>query len=402
MKKIVQINVACNYGSTGRIIEQLGILAQKRGYESYIFHSARYAYKSAHQSFCFGSLLDEYLHGLKSFIFDSHGLGSNQATLKVIEKIDQISPDIIHLHNLHGYYINYQILFEYLKCKDIPIIWTLHDCWAFTGHCAHFSCIGCNKWQSECFECPQKHAYPYSIFDFSRRNFLLKREAFIGCKDLTIVPVSNWLADLLKKSFLNCYPIKRIYNGIDTNVFNILNKNNLKCKLGIQNKFVLLGVASSWGYKKGFDDFITLSKMLSNDIVIIMVGLNSRQIKELPSNIIGISRTNNIIELAKLYSSADLFLNLTYEDTFPTTNLEAMSCGTPVLTYETGGSPEALQPNLGFVVKQGDLENVLSCVNKVKNGETMEGICYRNHVVERFKIEDRYEEYIQLYDKKVH
>lgn len=401
MKKIIQINVACNYGSTGRIIEQLGILAKKRGYETYIIHSVRYVQNSVHKSFCFSSLIEEYFHGLKSFIYDAQGLGTNRATLKIIKKIDQISPDIIHLHNLHGYYINYQILFEYLKSKSIPIIWTLHDCWAFTGHCAHFSFIDCKKWQNECFNCPQKHSYPYSLLDFSRRNFLLKRAAFTGCNDLTLVPVSDWLAGLLKKSFLNCYPIKRIYNGVDTDLFNISREIPQKYKLRIQNKYTLLGVASSWGYKKGFNDFIALSQMLPDDII-IMVGVNSRQIKKLPSNIIGIPRTNNISELSQLYSCADLFLNLTYEDTFPTTNLEAMACGTPVLTYDTGGSPESLLPDWGFVVKRGDLQGVLSCINNVKNNQIRERMSYRNHIIEKFKIEDRYEEYIQLYDSKVY
>ena len=403
MRKIVHINVASNWGSTGKIVENIGLLANVNGYESYVLHSARFYRKSSLKTICCSSKFEERIHALKSLFFDAHGLGSMRATKQMIKKIELIAPDIIHLHNIHGYYINYAVLFDFLKKNSIPVVWTLHDCWAFTGHCAHFSLIGCKQWQSSCINCPQKESYPQSLVDHVERNFYLKKHSFLGVSKMVLVPVSNWLADNLRNSFLKSYPIHRIYNGIDSNIFRIKdNKIKIKEKYNISlNKFVLLGVASVWNRKKGLNDFITLSRMLPNDICIVLVGLNSSQKKKMPPNILGIQRTNNVDELADLYSCADLFLNLTYEDTFPTTNLESLACGTPVLTYNTGGSPESIKSGIGYIVEQGNLLEVLSCIHKIREQSFVNKAACRQFLLDHFKQEDRYQEYIDLYENLI-
>lgn len=401
MKVCIQINAALNYGSTGRIAENIAKSVENAGWDSYIVHGPRYVKPSSIKSICTESSFEEKLHGIKSFFEDGHGLGSKRSTLRVINEIRKIDPDIIHLHNIHGYYLNYPILFGFLKEYKKPIIWTFHDCWNFTGHCAYFDMVKCEKWKSKCYGCPQIYSYPKSIVDNSSRNYDLKKKSFTGIDNLTIVPVSNWLSDIIGESFLGGYERRVIYNGIDTNCFCIKNKTSeIRKKYNLGNKFIILGVASPWSNRKGFVDFVKLSKMLDANYVILLVGLSDKQIKSLPPNIIGICRTDSVDSLADLYSSADIFLNLTYEDNFPTTNLEAMSCGTPVLTYKTGGSPEAISSETGFVVRQGDLCEVKDIIEKFNNVDrnAYSDIC-RKRVIENFKKEDRYKEYVDLYNE---
>lgn len=399
--KLLFINSTRNYGSTGRIAENVGILANKSGFDSYIVHGPRYINQSALKSICTETKLGEKLHGAETRLFDAHGLGSTYSTRKLIRKIREIKPDIIHLHNIHGYYINYRMLFSFLKEYKVPVVWTLHDCWSFTGHCTYFDLIGCNKWKTECSKCPQKLEYPKSYIDFSRRNFNLKKEAFIGCENLTIVPVSYWLDELVKESYLKSYRTKVIHNGIDTDTFVVKdNIEGIRERYGIVSKYVVIGVASPFSERKGFSDFIALSKMLPDEFGIVMVGLDSGQKKQLPQNIIGIERTQDVSELASLYSCADVFVNMTYEDNFPTTNLEALACGTPVITYRTGGSPEALDDSSGIVVDKGNLAGMREAISDVcRNGKAGYIEVCRNRAVRLFNKDDRFMEYIELYDK---
>lgn len=400
MHKLLQINTTCNQGSTGRIAENIGVLAQNNGWDCYLAHGPRYIQPSKLKTYCIEDSINEKIHGIKSLLCDGHGLGSKSGTSKFISLLNQLKPDIIHLHNIHGYYLNYPILFNYLKTIQIPIVWTLHDCWSFTGHCVYFDFCNCKKWIQECHNCPQSKTYPKSLLDQSKRNFYLKKETFNGLKNLTIVPVSDWLERLVKQSFLKQYPTHRIYNGIDTNTFNPQkNKLDVCLKYGIpENEKIILGVANPWSSRKGLSDFIELNKILPSSYRIILVGLSNEQIKNLPNNIIGIGRTNNTTELAEIYSAANLFLNLTYEDNFPTTNLEALSCDTPVLTYNTGGSPEAITTETGFVVDQGDLAAVVNILESTKvQNKFKEGIC-RKYALEHFNKDDRFNDYIQLYN----
>lgn len=396
---ILQINSVLNTGSTGRIAEEIGMVLLEYGFGSYIAYG-RTARKSKSEVVRIGSDLDFKWHGIETRLFDRHGLASRKATRAFINEIKRINPDIIHLHNIHGYYLNYQLLFDYLAKADIPIVWTLHDCWTVTGHCSHFESINCEKWRTGCFKCPQKREYPSSLlFDNSTKNWKLKREYFNKVRDLTIVPVSDWLSDLLKHSYLSDKKIHRIYNGIDLNIFQEKDKHILTEKYKLENKHVLLGVTGVWGKKKGLFDFQKLDEFIDHDkYQIIMVGLTPKQIESLPKSIIGISRTESVQELAEFYSLADLFLNLTYEDTFPTTNLEALGCGTPVLTYRTGGSIEAITPETGFIVEKGNIEAVLDAISVVtKNGKDYYSLACRKRAEENYNKEDRYQEYIDLY-----
>lgn len=395
--KILQINTTLNWGSTGRIAEEIGSLIQEKGAESFIAFG-RYNNPSKSITYHIGNKLDFYYHALQTRIFDNHGLASKNATKELVKYIKNIQPNIIHLHNIHGYYVNYQILFNFLSELDIPIVWTLHDCWSFTGHCSHFSFEKCNRWKSMCYNCPKKGSYPASfILDRSKKNFLDKKNSFTSINKMTIVTVSNWLANEVKSSFFKKYPIKTIHNGINLETFKPT--YNPKKYKEFTNKFVILGVASVWTDRKGLNDFITLRPLLPNDYIIILIGLSKQQIKDLPEGIIGIQRTNNIQELTEYYSLANVFFNPTWEDNFPTTNLEALACGTPVITYNTGGSIEAIDKKTGFIVEQGDLNTTIQIIKTLKlEGKEKYEIPCRQRATQFYNKNERYEEYIELYN----
>lgn len=409
MLNLLQINSTQNYGSTGRIAENIGILANECGFDTYMVHGPRCVNTSALKSICTESSFEEKLHGMASRLFDAHGLGSKCATKRLIEKIREIDPDIIHLHNIHGYYINYPILFSYLKEVKKPVVWTLHDIWPFTGHCSYFELdcpkwqSDCQKWQSDCQKCQLTHTYPKSFTDFSHRNFRMKKAAFNGVENMILVPVSNWLDGLLKQSFLKDYKTCVIHNGIDVSVFNVKDDNSeIKRKYGVSAEKIIIGVASPFTPKKGFDDFIQMRRMLPDEYQIVLVGLTAEQINLLPAGITGIARTQNISELASLYSAADVFVNLTYADNFPTTNIEALACGTPVVTYQTGGSPEAIDENTGIVVPKGNLDEARDAVVKIcENGKMYYKQDCRKRAEKFFNKDDCFRMYIDLYNKMI-
>lgn len=399
MKKLLQINSVVNSGSTGRIAEEIAHTAIASGWESYIAFGRNERYSESNL-IRIGNDLGIKMHGLQTRLFDRHGLGSVKSTKLFIQQVDKIKPDIIHLHNIHGYYINIEILFNYLSKVDVPVVWTLHDCWSITGHCTHFSYVGCEKWRTKCYSCPQKNEYPASLFiDRSEKNYILKNELFNSLSNLTLVPVSQWLSDILKNSFLQKYPSSVINNGINTSVFKPSGNNEFRERYGLQNKFILLGVASIWSQRKGLEDFIELSKTLGADYQIILVGLTRKQKDQLPVEILGIERTESVEELAELYASSDVYINTTYEDTFPTTNLESLACGTPVITYNTGGSPESIDESTGIVVEQGNISKLVEAIIEIKEkGKQFysESCVKRAHNL--YKKEDRYREYIDLYE----
>lgn len=405
MKKILQINVVANSGSTGRIAEGIGKTAINAGFESWIGYG-QYSNHSSSHLIRIGSKFDHYEHAVETRCFDNHGLASKYATISFLKKIERVKPDLIHLHNIHGYFLNYNLLFQYLQEKSIPVVWSFHDCWSFTGHCIYFSFCNCDKWKTGCYSCPQKKTYPASYFlDRSRRNFKDKYKAFTSIPNLTIISVSKWLDDLVSQSFFKDFSHKVIYNGVDTNTFApSSNQEIIRNELGIkQDEIMLLGVASPWSDRKGLQDYIELSKVLSPKHKIVLVGLTKNQKENLPQNILGIERTESMKQLAEYYSIADLFFNLTYEDNYPTTNLEAISCGTPCLTYRTGGSPESVTPETGFVVPQGDIEAVLQCIETIrKNGKEIYSTACRNYALVHFRQEDRFQEYIDLYKQILH
>jgi glycosyltransferase involved in cell wall biosynthesis len=303
------------------------------------------------------------------------------------------------LHHLHGYYINIEILFKYLKSVNIPIVWTFHDCWSFTGHCTNFDFVGCEKWKTECYECEQKGEYPKSlILDRSRENFFDKKRIFNSLDNLIIVSVSKWLDNVVAQSFLSQIPRQIIYNGVDINLFSECSDNYVREKYSIGNKFLILGVATNWDKRKGFEDFLKLSEMINDDILILLVGLNNSQINNLPKNIIGIKRTENPKELVAFYSAADLFINFSVEETFGLTTAEALSCGTPAIVYDTTACPELINGGTGFVVKKRDISGVLEKLMEVrlKPRGYYSSAC-RKRAVMMFNKSDRYMEYLKLY-----
>ena len=365
MSRILFINSVCN-GSTGTICKNLYKAAVEEGHECCIAYGRGEAPKGF-KTIKIGNKLDIYLHVLKARLFDASGFGSKQATKELIKKIDEFKPDIIHLHNIHGYYVNIEILFKYLKeHPEIKKIWTLHDCWAFTGHCPHFEYEKCGQWKNECKKCIRRNEYPKSLIDRCNRNYWLKKSSFTNVDNLMLVSPSNWLMNLIKDSFFKEYPIEVINNGVDTSIFKHT-ESNIKERYGIKNKKVILGVASVWDKKKGLDTFIEISKQLDNEYQIVLIGLNKKQIKKLPSNIIGITRTENVQELVKWYSAAEVLFNPTLEDNYPTVNLEAIACGTPVITFDTGGSPESAFANESMIVFSKSIKESYIKILHIKN-----------------------------------
>ncbi len=395
--RVLQINSVCGIGSTGRIASDINDYLIQQGHESYIAYG-RGNLKNYKNTFRIGNSFDNFTHLIKTRFFDMHGFGSFQATKKFIEKVREVDPDIIHLHNLHGYYINIDVFFDYLKKANKPVVWTLHDCWSFTGHCAHFDYIGCKKWQHRCGHCPLMRKYPSSLFiDNSENNYIRKRELFTGINNLTIVTPSKWLEGLVMKSFLKEYPLEVINNGINLEVFKPTGSNFRKI-YALEEKFIILGVATAWGKNKGLDYFVRLSKTLNESEVIVLVGLKEEKIHKLPENIVGIARTNMATELAEIYSSADVFINPTLEDTFPTTNLESLACGTPVITFNTGGSPECIDESCGFIIEKENFEELSIKIRVVKEKGKLH---YYDKCLQRallnYNREDRFNDYINTY-----
>lgn len=395
--KVLQINSVCGYGSTGRIATDIYKILEEHGHECVIAYGRGTAPEGI-KTIKIGTNLDNYMHVAKTRLLDKHGFGSTKATKEFIEKAKKYNPDVIHLHNIHGYYINIELSFNYLKEANKPVVWTLHDCWAFTGHCSHFDYVKCEKWREGCNNCPQKGRYPMSLLmDKSKSNYERKRGLFTGIKNMTIVTPSKWLADLVNQSFLKEYEVKVINNGIDLNVFSRKDLNIFKRKYNIENKFIILGVANIWDKRKGFKYFLELSKLIDSNSKIVLIGLNDKQLQKLPQNVIGVKRTSNIRELAEIYSAADVFVNPTLEENFPTTNLEALACGTPIITFNTGGSVESVDESCGIIVEKGNIEGLVESINKVKSDKFDKGNCVKK--AEMFDKNERFNEYINLYKR---
>ena len=408
MKKLLQINPVIRINtSTGRIMQEIGQLAMKNGWESYIAYSyGRDGIKPCDSKLVpVGNKADVAWHGLVTRLTDRHGLASEGATRAFIREIERIQPDIIHIHNIHGYFLNYRVLFDYLAKCDIPVVWTVHDCWLYTGHCYYYSYIGCNKWESECVHCPQRKLFPSSWWaDRSTQNFCDKKAAFTSIsKDrFTIVPVSHWIKGEMERSFLQDYKFRVIHNGIDTSIFKPYDAEGVKAKFQLQGKHILLGVASIWSEEKGWNDFMKLAERLDGNEQLVLVGVNEKQKAMLPPHVLGISRTENIRQLAELYSAADVFVNPTWQDNYPTVNLEAIACGTPVVTYRTGGSVEAITEDTGIIVEQGDVEGLLQAVRTIfHKGKTFYQQSCRKYALKNFRKEDRYADYLKLYDELI-
>ena len=397
--RIVHINTF-PYKATGTIMLNIHHALEKNGYESYVVWGRGRRPKNRHEI----SIEDDLgikLHGLYTRVTDRTGFASKRATKRLLDILDNIKPDVIQLHNLHGYYLNIEMLFHYIRKHNIKVFWTLHDCWSFTGHCAYFDAIGCDRWKNGCYDCPQKGTYPASrIIDSSVWNWRKKKELFSGLNITLIVPC-KWLSVLVKQSFLCEYPVEVIYNGIDTQKFKPRTSSFRKDN-NLHEKIIILGVANEWTPRKGLGDFIKLEKILSEKIAdqykIIVVGLDKYQINKMPENILAIQRTASLDKLVEIYSAADVLFNPTYEDNFPTTNLEAICCGTPVVTYKTGGSPESVDKDTGFVIDQGDVQNMADIICNHKLRKIGKDINL-SRVGKKFDKSQMIQQYINLYTK---
>lgn len=404
MKKLLQINPVLRVNtSTGRIMQEIGELAMLHGWKTYMAYSkGRDGIKECKSEIVpVGDVWSTAWHGLETRLLDRHGLASDRATREFVKRIEEIAPDIVHIHNIHGYFLNYRILFDFLSRSGIPVVWTVHDCWLYTGHCYYYSYAGCNKWQTGCGHCPQKKEFPASYFsDRSHRNWLDKKTAFTSMPldKLTIVPVSDWIREEMSRSFLKDYHFQVIHNGINTEVFDVYDATAVRQQYSLGDKHIFLGVASIWSREKGLADFIKMSELIGQDEVIVLVGIKPEDMKLLPKNVVAIARTENIRQLAELYSAADVFINPTWQDNYPTVNLEAIACGTPVVTYRTGGSIEAITDTTGFIVEQGDVAGLVDAARCIirRGKEAYRNVC-RQYAVANFRKEDRYADYLKLY-----
>jgi glycosyltransferase involved in cell wall biosynthesis len=393
--KIAQINVTCTAGSTGKICKAIGERLICQGDESYIFH----VQSQVDNASCIACASPSYikLQAVRSRLLGNYGFNGNAATKRLIEHLKHIQPDVVHLHNLHSHNAHLGLLFRYLKEKRIKVIWTFHDCWAFTGYCPHFTMAGCDKWRDGCENCPQRREYSL-LFDRSRELYQRKKDLFSGM-DMTIVTPSHWLAELTRVSFLRDYPVTVINNGIDLSVFRP-RKSDFRERYHIPaNKHILLGVAFDWGIRKGLDVFLKLSETLdSAQYQIVLVGTNDTVDRQLPAGVLSIHRTQNQQELAEIYSAADLLLNPTREDTYPTVNMESLACGTPVLTFRTGGSPEMLEESCGAVVPCGDAEAFRDMILHICEQQPFSReACVAK--AQDFDQNQKFKEYIELYER---
>lgn len=391
--KLVQINSVCESGSTGKICVAVSKLLSAQNVENYILYACGTSDYTLAKKYM--SSFDVKIQALKSKIFGNYGFQSKSATKRLIEELDRISPDVVQLHNLHSHNVHLGLLFSYLKEKKTKIFWTFHDCWAITGYCPHYDMIGCDQWSLEgCKNCPLRKHYSW-FFDRSRFLFDKKKQLFSGL-DLTIITPSKWLAEQVKRSFLNEYKVKVIHNGIDLSVF-CPRESDFRQKYHLENKYILLGVAFDWGVRKGLDVFVELSKRLDERFQIVLVGTNEMIDKQLPENIISIHRTANQTELAEIYTAADVFVNPTREEALGLVNIESLACGTPVITFNTGGSPESIDDTCGVVVEKNDVDKMLQVAIEVcATHPFSQSTCIQR--AQLFDSKHKFEEYVNLYN----
>lgn len=404
--RIAEINML-HYGSTGKIMFGIADTARVQGHDVRTFSPKYYqrgckpSYPRIKEHQYFGNKFENMVHLRLSQVTGLHGCFSLIGTCNLVRELQKYKPDIIHLHNLHNWTVNLPILFRYIKKRQIPVVWTLHDCWAFTGKCPYFDIVQCEKWKTGCSHCPQVKMYPQAYVDATKYLWGMKKRCFSGVQQLIIVTPSQWLASLVSQSFLNIYQVKVIHNGIDLRLF-APTKNNFRVQYQIpDNKKIILGVAFGWGYRKGLECFVKLSRELDPEqYQIVLVGTDDFVDATLPRNILSIHATRNQQELAEIYSAADLFVNPTLEDNFPTVNIEALACGTPVLTYRTGGSAEILDTKSGVVVKYGDYAALKREIVRICTTSPFRKIdCVRR--AKQFDQQDRFREYVNLYGELI-
>lgn len=393
--KVLIINSVCGIRSTGRICTDLAEVLESNGHECKIAYG-RETVPEKYRKYAvrIGSDLGVKIDGIKSRIFDNAGFNSTRATKKFIKWVKEYNPDLIHLHNLHGYYINVEVLFKFLKEFGKPVVWTLHDCWAFTGHCSYYTAANCYKWQTMCDKCHRKHTYPQSILlNRAKRNFIKKRELFTSLDKLTFITPSTWLAEEARKSYLKKYDIHPIPNGIDLEAF-CPTESDFREKHGLQNKKIVLGVATAWGKRKGSKRFAELSQVLGEEYKVVLVGMTAEQAKEMPPEALVLPRTNSISELAEIYTAADIFLNLGEMETMGLTTVEAMACGTPVATSNLTAVPEVVTSMGGIILSDLETDTIVEGIKTVLAKDFPE----TRQNAQNYEKNAQYNKYLALYN----
>jgi len=394
--KVLQINSVCGTGSTGKLAVQISNYLNDQGIDNYIAYG--FGRCDRPNTFKFGNMVDAHLHSFLSRKLCLQGYGSWFATGSLIRYIKKIRPTIIHLHNIHGHYLNFPRLFRFLKQYDCDVVWTFHDCWPLTGRCAHFTLVGCDKWKTQCESCPQLSSYPESTRDRSKKNFLGKKKHFNSLEKLHIVTVSQWLKGIVAESFFRAKSVRRIYNGIDLDVFRPA-PSDIRKELGVGDRFMVLGVASPWNKRKRYDQMLELSRRLDDDSIMVLVGVSEEQKAALPRNVIGITRTENQTQLAQIYTAADVLVNLSLEETFGLVVAEAMACGTPAVVVNSTACPEVISPETGLVVSaKGDLTELDAALAEIrKKGKQWYSAHCTERVRQEFANEKMQMEYHKLY-----
>jgi glycosyltransferase involved in cell wall biosynthesis len=396
--KIIQINAIYGEKSTGRIVKEIDDLLKTEGYETGIVVPQKIS--TTDNVYAIGNAFDWKWHALYTRLTGKQGFASKSATKRLLLWLDKQHPDVIHLHNIHGNFVNIDLLFSYIRKNNIPTVITMHDCWYFTGKCFHFIESNCDSWKTVCQKCPRKLLdIPNYFRDSTTEVFLKKKEMISRLQNVVIVGCSEWITDLAKHSFLCDKPIVTIYNGVDTNVFAPV-KNDFRKNHRIDNDFVILGMANKWNLPENRFIVDAISNIDGN-ISIVLVGCKKEDVEYFRpfKNIICVGYVNSQSDLAEIYSSADVFVNLTLADNLPTVNMEAQSCGTPVITYDTGGSPElVIAGKTGYVVPQLDEDALLEAIQKIRNGMISRAEC-REIACQRFDKNKNYMKYIEIYNK---
>ncbi len=395
--RVLIVNAAIEY-STGKVIKGIVEELLENNNEVCIAYARGKKPNFGTMTYKIGTNFDVKIHALLARVFDSQGLHSKIATKKFIKFVNFYKPDVINLHNIHGYYLNYSMLFKFLSSKNIKVVWTLHDAWVVTGHCAYFDFVNCDKWKSKCFKCPGKKEYPKSVlFDRSEKNYNLKKELFSSLKNLILVTPSKWLENIVLQSKLQNYKVVTINNGIDLSVFKSTKDKFIEDDI-IQGRKILLGVASLWNKRKGYSTFVELDKLIDHDrYVIVLVGLSNNQITELPSSIIGIKRTNNQKELSALYSQSEFFINPTLEDNYPTVNIEAVACGTPIIAFNTGGCKEIADLGCGIITNEKNAKSIYDCLVKYEKKDFTFNCEQKRDLFEQKR---NFREYLKLFNSE--
>lgn len=396
MMRVFQLNTFCGVKSTGRIAAEIAKLVQSDGGECRIGYgvpgisadSEPFAYR-------IGTPMERKLHGAMRKLLDAEGCGSILGTEQLIREMRHFSPDLIHLHNLHGCYLNLDRLFCELARLNKPVVWTLHDCWPFTGHCAYFDYAGCDRWQTQCRDCPQKAGYPTCIgLSRAKQNFERKKQIFTQLQNLTFVAPCQWMTQPLGRSFLNHYPVRVIPNGVNLEVFKPVS-SDLRSQYDIGEKKLVLSVASEWDERKGLRYLLEARQKLGTEYCFAVIGLSEQQAADLPEGMIGLPHTANATELAAWYTAADCLANPTMEDNMPMVNLEALACGTPIAVFETGGCPEAVG-DCGLIVPQGDVQALCDAIRQLCDMKpAISARCLER--AKEFDSQKTFQSYLELY-----